>query len=47
MEDQASLVAEALGKLGVEGGVVVGHSLGGTVATALASSRVSWSTSWW
>jgi pimeloyl-ACP methyl ester carboxylesterase len=36
MEDQAGLVAEALNRLGVEGAVVVGHSLGGTVATALA-----------
>ncbi len=36
MEDQASLVAEALNELGVEGAVVVGHSLGATVAAALA-----------
>jgi pimeloyl-ACP methyl ester carboxylesterase len=36
IEDQAGLVAEALNRLGVEGAVVVGHSLGGTVATALA-----------
>ncbi len=34
--DQADLVAEALGRLGVRGATVVGHSLGGTVATALA-----------
>src|SRR3954447_4425810 len=37
MEDQAALVAQALNRLGVEGAVVVGHSLGGTVATALAA----------
>ena len=36
MEEQASLVAQALSRLGVEGATVVGHSLGGTVATALA-----------
>jgi pimeloyl-ACP methyl ester carboxylesterase len=36
MEDQATLAAEALNELGVEGAVVVGHSLGATVATALA-----------
>jgi pimeloyl-ACP methyl ester carboxylesterase len=36
MEDQAGLVAEALNELGVQGAVVVGHSLGATVATALA-----------
>jgi pimeloyl-ACP methyl ester carboxylesterase len=34
--DQADLVAEALGRLGVSDAEVVGHSLGGTVATALA-----------
>jgi pimeloyl-ACP methyl ester carboxylesterase len=33
--DQASAVAEALGKLNVVGATVVGHSLGGSVATAL------------
>jgi pimeloyl-ACP methyl ester carboxylesterase len=33
--DQASAVAEALAKLGVVNATVVGHSLGGTVATAL------------
>jgi pimeloyl-ACP methyl ester carboxylesterase len=33
---QASLVAGALNQLGVEGAVVVGHSMGGSVATALA-----------
>jgi pimeloyl-ACP methyl ester carboxylesterase len=36
MEDQASLVAEALNQLRVQGAVVVGHSLGATVVTALA-----------
>lgn len=36
IEDQASAVAEALAQLGVTGATVVGHSLGGTVATALA-----------
>jgi pimeloyl-ACP methyl ester carboxylesterase len=36
MEDQADLVAEALRRLGVRGATVVGHSLGGTVSTALA-----------
>jgi pimeloyl-ACP methyl ester carboxylesterase len=36
MEDQASLVAEALARLGVARATVVGHSLGGVVATALA-----------
>lgn len=35
MEDQAVFVAEALKRLGVHGATVVGHSLGGTVATAL------------
>lgn len=35
MEDQAKLVAEALNRLGVRNATVVGHSLGGTVATAL------------
>lgn len=34
--NQAQLVAEALGKLGVRNAVVVGHSLGGSVAVALA-----------
>jgi len=38
MPDQAQLVAEALGQLGVRDATVVGHSLGGTVATALAES---------
>jgi pimeloyl-ACP methyl ester carboxylesterase len=36
MEDQATFVAEALERLGVREATVVGHSLGGTVATALA-----------
>jgi pimeloyl-ACP methyl ester carboxylesterase len=36
IEDQASAVAEALAQLGVSGATVVGHSLGGTVAAALA-----------
>ena len=37
MEEQGALVAEALHQLGVEGATVVGHSTGGTVATALAA----------
>jgi pimeloyl-ACP methyl ester carboxylesterase len=37
MEDQARLVALALGRLQVQGAVVVGHSIGFKVATALAS----------
>ncbi len=36
IEDQARLVAGALDRLGVQGAVVVGHSLGGTVAVSLA-----------
>jgi pimeloyl-ACP methyl ester carboxylesterase len=36
MEDQAALVGQALNELHVEGAVVVGHSLGAAVATALA-----------
>jgi pimeloyl-ACP methyl ester carboxylesterase len=36
IEDQATAVAEALAKLGVVNATVVGHSLGGSVATALA-----------
>jgi pimeloyl-ACP methyl ester carboxylesterase len=36
MEDQATFVAEALERLGVREATVVGHSLGGNVATALA-----------
>jgi pimeloyl-ACP methyl ester carboxylesterase len=37
MEDQAGLLAEALNQLRVQGAVVVGHSMGGSVATALAT----------
>jgi pimeloyl-ACP methyl ester carboxylesterase len=37
MEDQARLVAFALGRLDVQGAVVVGHSMGFDVATALAA----------
>jgi pimeloyl-ACP methyl ester carboxylesterase len=37
MEDQGRLVALALGKLHVRGAVVVGHSMGFSVATALAA----------
>ena len=37
MEEQGRLVALALGKLGVQGAVVVGHSMGFDVATALAA----------
>src|SRR5215210_713755 len=36
IDEQASNLAEALAKLGVSGATVVGHSLGGSVATALA-----------
>ena len=36
IESQAAAVAEALNSLGVEGATVVGHSLGGMVATSLA-----------
>jgi pimeloyl-ACP methyl ester carboxylesterase len=36
MQDQARLVAVALGRLNAQGAVVVGHSLGFDVATALA-----------
>jgi pimeloyl-ACP methyl ester carboxylesterase len=36
MESEAQLVAAALAKLGVQGAVVVGHSLGAAVATSLA-----------
>jgi pimeloyl-ACP methyl ester carboxylesterase len=36
MEDQARAIAEALSKLGVVNATVVGHSIGGAVATALA-----------
>ena len=37
MEEQGSLVAEALNRLDVEGATVVGHSMGAAVATALAA----------
>lgn len=37
IEDQADLVAGALNRLNVEGAIVVGHSLGGAVAVAVAS----------
>jgi len=36
IESQASLIAQVLAKLDVDNAVVVGHSLGGKVATALA-----------
>jgi pimeloyl-ACP methyl ester carboxylesterase len=36
IDDQATAVAEALAKLGVVNATVVGHSLGGSVVTALA-----------
>jgi pimeloyl-ACP methyl ester carboxylesterase len=36
IENQANAIAEALSELGVSGATVVGHSLGGTVVTALA-----------
>ena len=36
VENQADLVAEALGRLGVRDATVVGHSLGGAVSVALA-----------
>jgi pimeloyl-ACP methyl ester carboxylesterase len=39
--NQADLVAEALGKLDVRDATVVGHSLGGSVATALAERHPS------
>jgi pimeloyl-ACP methyl ester carboxylesterase len=38
IENQAGLVGEALARLGVRGATVVGHSLGGTVATALSEA---------
>jgi pimeloyl-ACP methyl ester carboxylesterase len=37
MPEQAADVAEALNELGVQGALVVGHSMGGVVATELAS----------
>lgn len=39
--DQADVVAQALSRLGVTGATVVGHSLGGTVAVALAERHPS------
>ena len=39
MESQARLVAGALDRLGVRRAAVVGHSMGGSVATALAEQR--------
>jgi pimeloyl-ACP methyl ester carboxylesterase len=36
--EQAAAVSEALNRLGVEGATLIGHSLGGTVATAVAES---------
>lgn len=36
ISNQADLLAQALGQLGVRNATVVGHSLGGTVSTALA-----------
>jgi pimeloyl-ACP methyl ester carboxylesterase len=39
MDDQARLVAEALRKLRVRRAVVVGHSMGGTVASALVEQE--------
>ena len=38
IDSQGAAVAEALNSLGVQGATVVGHSLGGIVATSLASS---------
>jgi pimeloyl-ACP methyl ester carboxylesterase len=38
MDDQARAVAESLNRLGVEGAVVVGHSMGGLVAAAVAQN---------
>ena len=38
MKNQAQLVAEALNQLGVAGATVVGHSMGGIVATALGET---------
>jgi pimeloyl-ACP methyl ester carboxylesterase len=41
MESQARLVAAALDRIGVRRAAVVGHSMGGSVATALAEQRPS------
>lgn len=38
IDDQARAVAEAMNQLGVEAAVLVGHSMGGLVATALAQN---------
>jgi pimeloyl-ACP methyl ester carboxylesterase len=39
MDEQAATVAAALNQLGVQGAVVVGHSMGFSVATALAAAH--------
>jgi pimeloyl-ACP methyl ester carboxylesterase len=39
MDDQAATVSTALNQLGVQGAVVVGHSMGFSVATALAAAH--------
>ena len=39
MDDQAATVATALNQLGIQGAVVVGHSMGFSVATALATAH--------
>ena len=41
MESQARLVATALDRLGVRRAAIVGHSMGGSVATALAEQRAA------
>lgn len=38
IDEQARAVAEGLNRLGVEGAVLVGHSMGGDVATAIAEA---------
>jgi pimeloyl-ACP methyl ester carboxylesterase len=38
IDDQSRAVAQALNELGVQGAVVVGHSMGGLVATSLAQN---------
>ena len=47
IDDQAALVAEALARLGVRDATVVGHSLGGTVAIALAEQSPAARSSDW